>query len=283
MGNELVVRGMPLAQLGAILVKSGFFADVRQEAQAVVKVLAGQELGFGPVASMTGIHIIKGKPAVGAGLMAAAVKRSGKYNYRIQELTDRVCSIEFLEHSENRWESVGISTFTWADAQKAGTQNLQKFPRNMLFARAMSNGAKWFCPDLFGGPIYTPEELGTIPVDDDVIDMPVQEAAPPPPALTLPQTITGGVQEGFDNLHPAHPNANGTPVNFLTIGEYKGRVTTLAKARKIPADKIKSMIAEYGVVRFDELQPPQADELLWKVGQLANPPQPPETAEEIPY
>jgi hypothetical protein len=33
----------------------------------------------------------------------------------------------------------------------------------MLFARALSNGAKWFCPDIFGGgPIYTPDELGAV-------------------------------------------------------------------------------------------------------------------------
>jgi len=31
----------------------------------------------------------------------------------------------------------------------------------MLFARAMTNGAKWYVPGVFGGaPIYTPDELG---------------------------------------------------------------------------------------------------------------------------
>ena len=39
--------------------------------------------------------------------------------------------------------------------------NWRKYPRNMLFARAISNGARWYCPDLFGGsPVYTPDELG---------------------------------------------------------------------------------------------------------------------------
>ena len=46
-------------------------------------------------------------------------------------------------------------------AVKAGTKNMDKFPRNMLFARAMSNGQKWYCPDAFNGAtVYTPEELG---------------------------------------------------------------------------------------------------------------------------
>jgi hypothetical protein len=37
----------------------------------------------------------------------------------------------------------------------------------MLFARAMSNGVKWFCPDVMNGStVYTPEELGA-DVDED--------------------------------------------------------------------------------------------------------------------
>ena len=30
----------------------------------------------------------------------------------------------------------------------------------MLFARALSNGARWFCAGIFGGSVYTHEELG---------------------------------------------------------------------------------------------------------------------------
>ena len=52
-------------QLGEVLAKSGFFSDAKQASQAVVKVLAGRELGFGPVASMVGVNIIQGKPAIG--------------------------------------------------------------------------------------------------------------------------------------------------------------------------------------------------------------------------
>src|SRR5262249_34188203 len=32
--------------------------------------------------------------------------------------------------------------------------------RNLLFARAVSNGAKWYCPDVFAGnPVSTPDEI----------------------------------------------------------------------------------------------------------------------------
>jgi len=146
---------------------SGFFTDTKQASQAIVKILAARELGLGPFAGMTGVNIIQGKPAFGANIMAACVKKSGRYNYRVTEMTEKACSIEFMERLGGKWIAVGISTFTIEDARKAGTKNLDKFPRNMLFARAMSNGVKWFCPDVMNGStVYTPEELGA-DVDED--------------------------------------------------------------------------------------------------------------------
>lgn len=140
---------------------SGFFQDTRQASQAIVKILAAREIGLGPFAGMTGVNIIQGRPAFGANLMAACVKKSGRYTYRVTEMTDKACTIEFLERLDGRWASCGVSTFTLEDAKKAGTKNLDKFPRNMLFARAMSNGVRWYCPDVMNGSVvYTPEELG---------------------------------------------------------------------------------------------------------------------------
>ena len=171
-----------LFRLGDVLAQSGYFADAHQAAQAIVKIMAGRELGFGPIASMTGIHIIQGRPAIGADLMAKAVKRSGRYNYRVAELTNEACNIEFFEKSNDAWQSIGTSRFTKADAAKAHTKNLDAFPRNMLFARAMSNGVKWFCPDALGLTTYTPEEL-----DGNGIEASAPIAAPaaqPEPAIS---------------------------------------------------------------------------------------------------
>lgn len=153
---------------------SGFFSDTHQASQAVVKILAAKEIGFGPFAGMTGINIIQGKPAFGANIMAAAVKRSGRYNYIVREMTDNNCEILFMERLDGKWTNLGSSSFSLADAKKAGTKNLDKFPRNMLFARALSNGVRWFTPDVMNGSIvYTPEELGAeTDVDGNIIEVP---------------------------------------------------------------------------------------------------------------
>jgi hypothetical protein len=172
-----------MASVGDLFYQSGLFADIRGAAQATTKIIAGQELGIPPFAAMNGFHIIKGKAAMGANLIGATIKRSGKYDYIVREMTPERCLIEFYQVIDGKRESIGKSDFTVADAKKAGTQNLDRFPRNMLFARAMSNGARWFTPDVFLGPIYTPEELGAV-VDEAGDVVPGSSYVPP---LQLPE------------------------------------------------------------------------------------------------
>ena len=78
-------------QLGEVLYKSGYFADVKNAAQAVVKILRGQELGIPPVTALEQVYVISGKTALGASLIASKIKASGKYNYKIKRLDDNGC------------------------------------------------------------------------------------------------------------------------------------------------------------------------------------------------
>lgn len=159
MTNDLTIRNdMTIGALGQIFAQSGYFSDARDAAQAVVKILAGRELGLPPIASMTGINIIKGKVSLSATVMAAVLRRNPDYDYRVREHTEDICRIEFFY----KGESIGVSKFDKGDAQKAGLfngDNYKKYPRNMMFARAMSNGIRWYCPEILGGPVYTPGEL----------------------------------------------------------------------------------------------------------------------------
>jgi hypothetical protein len=156
-----------IMSIGKAFAESGMFPDIKSAAQAIVKIQAGAELGIAPFAAMSGIHIISGKPTIGAGVMAAMVKSSGKYDYRIVEQTEKKCSIDYYQGSE----MIGNSTFTIEDAKKAGTKNTDKFPRNMLFARAMSNGVKWYTPDVFAGPVYVPEEMESVGINGSIYDI----------------------------------------------------------------------------------------------------------------
>jgi len=165
--NGIIKSIDDLERVARAMAASGFFADTRQAAQAVVKIMAGYELGFGPFASMTGVYILPGgRVAIGANLMAAAIKRSGKYDYRIRRLDDQACEIEILQEGQ----VIGVSQFDVDNARAAGLldkDNWRKYPRNMLFARAISNAVRWYAPDVFGGAsVYSPDELD-LAVDEE--------------------------------------------------------------------------------------------------------------------
>jgi hypothetical protein len=52
---------------------------------------------------------------------------------------------------------------------------MAKFPRNMLFARAMSNGVKWYCPDVTSGvTVYSEGEISGVNTID-AVNVPVDE------------------------------------------------------------------------------------------------------------
>lgn len=176
-------------------------------AQLAAKIMAGREMGFGPFASANGIHIIQGKPAVGANLMATAVKSSGRYTYKVLELTNTVCRIEFFERIADKWESVGVSEFTKADATAAKTKNMDAYPKNMLFARALSNGVRWYTPDVFSGnAVYVPEEMGAeVDGDGNVINTTYVVSKP---AIDEPRVVEPSTGE---ILEPANPFDDPTP------------------------------------------------------------------------
>lgn len=173
-------------ELGQVLARSGFFSDSREAAQCVTKILAGKEMGIGPIAAMTGIYIVKGRVTLSANLMAAQIKRSGKYTYAVAEMTNERCELVYYEIRGDVSHEIGRSIFAKADAQLAGlwgsSDPWKKTPRNMLFARAMSNGAKWYCPDVFSGPIYTPDELA----DGEATYEPPPEPPTTAPAVSSP-------------------------------------------------------------------------------------------------
>ena len=164
MSNEILKSTTDAMQIGEVFFKSGMFTDIKSAQQAVVKIMAGQELGIPPFAAMSGIHIIQGKPTIGAGLMAAKIKGSNKYDYKVVQADEKACIIDFYQGKDK----IGTSSFTIEDAKKAGTKNIDKFPKNMLFARAISNGVKWFTPDIYDSPVYVPEEMQDITVDAEI-------------------------------------------------------------------------------------------------------------------
>ena len=203
-----LAKGVSPFELARAFAASGYFDDARKISQALVKIAAGQELGLGPLASMTGINLIEGEISLSANLMAALIRRSRVYDYKILELTNQKCVIRFFRKRGSKWEAMEPdSTFDVTDAQVAGLLKprsaWEKYARNMHFARALSNGFRWHCPELAGGaPLYTPEEFGQViegsfmpvePVKVDEEGHSDQEAEIKPEASTTP--FTNGLRQ----------------------------------------------------------------------------------------
>ena len=132
---------------------SGMFRDIKSEAEAATKIIIGRGLGITDFDAMSGLNIIQGKAVLSANLMAASIKRSGKYDYRVVRSDEEVCEIDFFSGGQK----IGTSSFSIEDARRAGLSgdNWRKYTRAMLFARCISAGYKTHCPDALGAaPVY---------------------------------------------------------------------------------------------------------------------------------
>lgn len=264
---------------------AGMFPDIKSANTAFVKILAGQEMGITPFQAMTNIHIINGKATLAANIMASKVKGSGKYDYKVVEGPSADgCTIEFYEVHDGKKELIGTSKFTKADATAAEVYRnptWKKFPANMMFARAMSNGVRFYCPDVFSGnTVYTAEELGAENVDehggalrDDIDETVAQE----------PQVEVRTFQEEVEEVTPepvepvAEEPVTPEPVTVESKGEAVSATAnepaTLTQNRRIHAiikdkgfsdpDQVKRIVYTMaGVKSRTELTQSKADKLI---------------------
>jgi hypothetical protein len=205
--QELSLRTIEeLASFGKVMVESGMFPDVKSQAQAIVKILAGRELGLPALYSLQHVLVIKGKTCIDAGCMANLIAKSGRYSYRILLHTDMECEIAFFDGDRQMGPT---SRFTIADAKAADLfgnagDMWKKYPRNMLFARALSNGARWYLPHVIGGA-YTPEEIGTI----GRAEYRDYQEQPQEPAATATTGTATEVTPAATTVAPPAPKANG--------------------------------------------------------------------------
>lgn len=156
--EELTVGIQKGMELGKIFAESGIFPDVKTASQGYVKILAGRELNMTPMQSLNAFYFIAGKIGITSNAVASLVKTSKKYDYSVKTNTESECTLVFYKGEE----VLGESTFTFKDAAKAGLVNKdvwKNYPRNMLFARALMNGVRWYCPDAISGGMYSVEEL----------------------------------------------------------------------------------------------------------------------------
>jgi hypothetical protein len=208
-GAEVAIRTQPAAMaMGAkmkyaeMLAKSGLLPrDYRHNpANVLFGVEYGQMLGLQPMAAITGIHVIDGKPTASAGLISALVRRAGhklRVGYDASKMTGwaeivRADDPGYTFRSE--WDlerAVTAELCTIKDGKplaldsKGKSLPWRKFYPSMTKARAITEVARDACEEVLFGLHYTPEELGaTVDGDGSVIIGQFADDDMPAPVVT---------------------------------------------------------------------------------------------------
>jgi hypothetical protein len=127
--------------------------------EATAAILAGNEVGLGPMASLRAFDDIQGTPAPKAITLRAIVQSRG-HDLEVIEADHVHCIVEGRKKGSDRWQRL---EWTFARAEQAGypakNPNWKKDPTAMLVARATSEMARWLDSAAIMGMPYSAEEI----------------------------------------------------------------------------------------------------------------------------
>lgn len=240
----LGVNEADLTSTAQMIFESGVFGDIKNRGQAAVKIMAGQELGFTPLQSMEMFDFIQNKPVKNAHCKATLINASGTYRLKNIEFTPKQSVIELCrKDSDGNWAVVNRHTFTIEDARQAGLttgpnkHSWEKYPRNMLFARNVSNIWRWETPELN----VRRHQLGSIETFETPQELVEELKADVDAEIILDDTTS-------DQVIVAEPIADDDRSNL------QERITVACKALNAVKDTIewkKSTLTEYAQMLFD--------------------------------
>jgi hypothetical protein len=155
------------------------------DSQAFTLMMLAESKGLHPIQAMERYHIIMGRPSMKADAMQAEFQRRGGCVRWVKRENDE-CVVElwhptlhpdhlfFAAHFQDLVDK-GVATAWNKDKQRLEVKDMYvKFPRQMLSARAISEGVRAVDPGVVVG-IYTPEEMSDF-------DSPRGESSYSPPA-----------------------------------------------------------------------------------------------------
>ena len=134
---------------------SGLFGMKTKE-QALALMIVAQSENRHPGSIAAEYHIIQGRPALKADAMLARFQKAGG-SVKWLAYTDQSVSAEF-SHQQGGTVMIDWSIERAKQAGLTGKDNWNKYPRQMLRARVISEGVRTCFPAVAVG-IYTPEEV----------------------------------------------------------------------------------------------------------------------------
>lgn len=174
-------------------------------------------LDLPPMAAITGIHVIDGRPTASAALMTALVRRAG-HRLRVSFDPASMTAVAELTRADDpgftfraSWDlsralTAGLVQLRdgrpWARDRHGDPLPWERYTQNMLKARAVSEVSRDGAEEALMGMHYTPEELG-VEVDDD--------GAPVRATATVVGTGTPSDPQWASRVATPYERANGHP------------------------------------------------------------------------
>lgn len=169
-----------------IAVKSGKYKDY-SEADIMNIMLTASDLGISPMKALNGgFYIVNGKISMSTAMMADRIRQKG-HSIRITEWTKEKCVV--LGIRKDNGDSVKFE-FTLEDASAAGllgSPTWKKWPKQMLYNRAMSTLARTLFPDVVGNA-YSEDEK------HDITGTPPEKRPEEDPDTLTVNTETGEIE-----------------------------------------------------------------------------------------
>jgi hypothetical protein len=177
-------------------------------------MLTAKDLGISPMKAVNGgFYIVNNKICMSTALMADRIRKDG-HSIKIPEWTKDKCVI--IGVRKDNGDSIKVE-YTWEDAQLAGlttSQTWRKFPKHMLYNRAMSTLARVLFSDVVGNA-YSEDERWDIenrpsharPLEDPCQEITVEMA---PSVMTAQTTVSPSqaletTREAFEEPMEATP------------------------------------------------------------------------------
>lgn len=273
------------AQIAEQLARTSFVpASLRGKPDDIAAaILAGQELGLQPMATLRSIDVIQGTPGLRAHAMRGLVQSHGHKVLLVESTKDR-CVMRGQRKGEE-WQQVEWTTDRAALMGLTGKNEWKRQPQTMLVARATGEICRLIASDVLHAMPYAAEELeldaptytaevaptGRATANDVIRRQPGDEAQTGPAA---PAAASTAQLRGLSILMTecgitSHTGKGSTTLNdqarFAWLTEFLGRPVE-GTTKNLTADEVERAVAELKQVQVARAQ--QRTELEKQIGAL---------------
>jgi hypothetical protein len=245
MSNEIVVQEdrvildlQSMNKMCSYLMQTPHYKKMGAEGVFAI-VQKAKTLGVNPLDALNGgLYFVQGRVEMSAQMMAQLIRQYGHSISKDKDSNDNICILHG-KRADNG--DIWKESFSIADAKRAGIYKENgpwgKYPRNMLYARALSNLARQLYPDVIKGCYVEGEIRDAGPLYDNV-SRDVQSVE-----VTKTQTLSDEQIAQLNEAFVEFPDYKCQVIEFLS--KNKG----LSDVSDIPIDLFPKIMRKIDILR----------------------------------